>query len=579
MAINAALEILGVHTEHTGFVAAGGSAPAITSDATPDVNTGDTAVVTVTATGTGTKIFSIVGGADAGSFSINASTGALAFLSASVDGSYSVIVAATSDWGIARQTITVTVAGGGSYTASAVHFAGATQLGIASLTTTDSGYQAFSGWQRIPGGLSQHGGVFAADPANSYSSSWFTPLGSCDWELLNFDDSSALMMQIGSIVHDEWIHILGAMFTDVATGARLGSLYIDDTLAIGPNDFLLNTGSAFIPLLNGLAFYIGNDNANNWYTGDLADFWYAPVNLLEPDGTISVANRRKFIDGSGKPVNPTNFPASPMLFSGDASAFGDNQGPGGVFTLTGPLSNATKIASAAVVDGGQSWFVGDTFSIDGGLGAPATGAVLTITPSRFTAAITGIAIETSNPVTAVVQGAKTFAVSGDVTATAIAPVQFNVTGSTGNDGTYTVVSAVFGAAHTVVTVAEAIPSAIADGNIIISGVITVAGNHAASVVGPNKIIVSGSSGPVGPWPIQFSAFSGGNTQIYLGLESGLTNPTVGGSIETSGAIATLSLTYAGMDYPSGTTPITATSGPGASGATVSVTNASSSPSD
>lgn len=117
MAFQPANFLLGLPGTVFGAIASTGDAPAITSDgggATADVsvNTGDTAVTTVTATGTGTEVFSIVGGAEALMFTINSSSGALAFTNTSVDGEYEVIVQAANDWGRDRQTITVTVEAG-----------------------------------------------------------------------------------------------------------------------------------------------------------------------------------------------------------------------------------------------------------------------------------------------------------------------------------------------------------------------------------------------------------------------------------------------------------------------------------
>jgi len=40
------------------------------------------------------------------------------------------------------------------------------------------------------------------------------------------------------------------------------------------------------------------------------------------------------ISATGKPVNPAGFPASAMLFSGNASNFGFNRGTGGAFVTT-----------------------------------------------------------------------------------------------------------------------------------------------------------------------------------------------------------------------------------------------------
>lgn len=68
-------------------------------------------------------------------------------------------------------------------------------------------------------------------------------------------------------------------------------------------------------------------------------------------------------------------------------------------------------------------------------------------------------------VTAVVTIAKTFTVAGNQVAKFPVGGVFYLDGSTGNNGTYTTVSAVFGAGVTVVTVVEVIPDATADGQI------------------------------------------------------------------------------------------------------------------
>lgn len=69
------------------------------------------------------------------------------------------------------------------------------------------------------------------------------------------------------------------------------------------------------------------------------------------------------------------------------------------------------------------------------------------------------------PITAVNQGTKQFTVAGDYTALFPAAASLTVSGSTGNDGVYTVVVAAFGAGNTVITVVEAIPSAVANGSL------------------------------------------------------------------------------------------------------------------
>jgi PKD repeat protein len=88
--------------------------PTITSDgggstASVDVTAPAKPVTTVTATGTGHITFSKAGGADAALFSLNASTGVLAFISNSVAGTYHVTVRASNAFGHDDQAITVNV--------------------------------------------------------------------------------------------------------------------------------------------------------------------------------------------------------------------------------------------------------------------------------------------------------------------------------------------------------------------------------------------------------------------------------------------------------------------------------------
>lgn len=81
------------------------------------------------------------------------------------------------------------------------------------------------------------------------------------------------------------------------------------------------------------------------------------------------------------------------------------------------------------------------------------GCGLLLTPDTGSFAITGASV--SN---------RTFTVAGDQTGSFPSGSDFLVSGSTGNDGNYTIISAVFGSA-TVISVSEAVPSAVVDGTI------------------------------------------------------------------------------------------------------------------
>lgn len=77
--------------------------------------------------------------------------------------------------------------------------------------------------------------------------------------------------------------------------------------------------------------------------------------------------------------------------------------------------------------------------------------------------VAGYDVTTTWAITAIDVGNKTFTVAGDHTSTFVAGLKFGITGSTNNNGTFTVVSSVFGAA-TVITVSETV-GATADGSI------------------------------------------------------------------------------------------------------------------
>ncbi len=74
-------------------------------------------------------------------------------------------------------------------------------------------------------------------------------------------------------------------------------------------------------------------------------------------------------------------------------------------------------------------------------------------------------IKVDAPITAVNTGAKTFTIVGDYAALITSSGTITVVRSTGNNDDYTVVTAVYGGANTVITVSEVVPSAVADGSI------------------------------------------------------------------------------------------------------------------
>ena len=108
---------------------------------------------------------------------------------------------------------------------------------------------------------------------------------------------------------------------------------------------------------------------------------------------------------------------------------------------------------------------GGTLDLPGGTNAAPTGqGILDVATliSRGWSVTTNFA---TLPITGVNQGTKTFTVAGNATSNFPVTSHFTVSGSTGNDGTYTVVSATF-TSSTAIVVVESIPNATVDGDII-----------------------------------------------------------------------------------------------------------------
>lgn len=250
-----------------------------------------------------------------------------------------------------RQTIP-----GQSYAANAVHFAGGIQdegptyLSCASLSATNNGYFSFSIWQKglvDPLNAAPTASFFVVDPASAYF-----PLAYVDSYTVNpgfvlgFGDESYSNYQYSywaNLNYTNWNHYLGSADMNHAAGSRISILYINDVLV--DRDTVDDIGIAFVNAVNGKRFVFGDDGSgNNGATMDVADVWIAPgVALHEVDTNgpfIPEATRRLFIDAGGKPANPSGFPASAILFTGNSASFATNQGTGGSFSLTGSLTPA-----------------------------------------------------------------------------------------------------------------------------------------------------------------------------------------------------------------------------------------------
>lgn len=225
------------------------------------------------------------------------------------------------------------------YTASAVRFDGATILNNAALVATDNSFVSMSYWIKttVAGSNQQPifgttGGVFI----ESYQQ--LAAPGHFNVEVdVHGGGTVALESNVAQTL-GTWVNVIVSMET---TGTGRAKLYAND---VDVTNLFLD--SALVPLFNGQRFVFGASPSDfggppPFLSADMADVWIAPgVSLLNVAGVIPEPTRRLFINSAGGPVNPTGFPASAILFSGDATAFATNQGSGGAFTTTGTLTNA-----------------------------------------------------------------------------------------------------------------------------------------------------------------------------------------------------------------------------------------------
>lgn len=237
-----------------------------------------------------------------------------------------------------------------AYSAKGVHFAGSLQgdgttyLRRSSLACTDNGFFSFSLWCKgLCTAFNERGVVFVVDEAadyiiyfQAYFSGQSAP-ASPFWELGTIDNISNI--GIDAIPTTGWHHVLGSSDIDQSFGNQIMVLYVDDVLQTPLADY---GGAADINPVNGKSFIFGDDTFDVGPTCDFADVWIAPgVSLLDTGGTIPDATRRLFTTADLRPIDPTTFPSSAVLFTGGASAFATNRGTGGAFTLTGSLTNAS----------------------------------------------------------------------------------------------------------------------------------------------------------------------------------------------------------------------------------------------
>lgn len=239
------------------------------------------------------------------------------------------------------------------YQANAVHFDGATYANRGgALTNAVNGKSAlFSVWVRYTGGDDVDTRLIALRNNDSNQTNFLrketTVNPFLEKSLCSSSVSGVSRLRLktattyNSAINPGWHHFLYSYNT--LTGRR--QVYVDDVSDLGTN-----TSSNVTQIFNSADCSIGAKTQGDFKVNmDVAD----PFLLLNVDIDISIeANRRKFINAAGKPVDlgPTGeapgFGQPDILFAGPLVNWLDNRGDGGAFTITiGSITTAVTSPS------------------------------------------------------------------------------------------------------------------------------------------------------------------------------------------------------------------------------------------
>jgi hypothetical protein len=240
--------------------------------------------------------------------------------------------------------------GGGGYRADAVHFNGTARLDIASLTSTDNGLMSGVMWFTPLDEASADTTLWVVDPDEFVT---YGDIGGVGPELnstdFEFSDSAGTpifdcALTTPPIALSPWNSVIWTAKTDAASGSKKFRIYINrvdvtSLFTLDDDDGSFNIGT------NGKPFRLPYDGV----ICDMAEVRIMPgVSLLAGDD-IAPETLALFVDDDNKPVDlavaTAALGAPCILFSGDASTFATNQGTGGVFTLTGTLTDSSTSPS------------------------------------------------------------------------------------------------------------------------------------------------------------------------------------------------------------------------------------------
>lgn len=227
---------------------------------------------------------------------------------------------------------------------NAVHFDGTSDYltrGGGLTGAADSKVGTISAWINLTGG----NGAVMAVVASEGVTFGLTRLDTSELRVRaeNSAGTTILAAQTSNTYTDSsgWVHILSSW--DLASTTVY--LYISDVVDLASTPKTVTNDTIDYTVTN---WSVGSyTNANGKLNADLADLWFDDSYM-----NISLeANRRKFIDASGNPVNlgttganPTG--SSPLVFmSGATDSWHTNKGTGGGFTENGALTTASTSPS------------------------------------------------------------------------------------------------------------------------------------------------------------------------------------------------------------------------------------------
>ena len=236
--------------------------------------------------------------------------------------------------------------GGGPYIAKAVHFDGTAILTCNSLVATDTNILSVAGWFKDIDTSGGPAAVYVSDPDDTYDA-WSAVRdagGAGEQEINAIELGDLSVTNPATNMAGSW-HCVVASAESNHDAPQPSAIFID---GVDQSAGITTGAGNYTFIMNALKFVFGGDPTASNTIGDFAD-WRIDTRTWLTDGTIASETLALFRDGTGKPVDPavaTAMLGIPMImFSGDASTFGGNQGTGGAFTLTGSLTNASTSPS------------------------------------------------------------------------------------------------------------------------------------------------------------------------------------------------------------------------------------------